>query len=104
MRKRFGAIRLAVCLCTLLSGTLGRAIFADTVIPAGSLPFSVAVNPVTNKIYVANNLSNTVTEIDGQTYVTTPINVGSAPTCIAVAPATNKIYVTNSGGSLTSID
>jgi len=39
----------------------------------------VAVNPVTNKVYVANNGSNNVTVIDGATNVTTTVAAGTDP-------------------------
>jgi len=37
----------------------------------GNLPYAVAVNPVTNKVYVVNYGSSTVTVIDGATNGTT---------------------------------
>ena len=40
---------------------------AIATITVGTAPFGVAVNPVTNRIYVANHDSNTVTVIDGVT-------------------------------------
>ena len=55
------------------------------------------MNPVTNKIYVANNASNNVTVIDGATNSTTTVSAGSAPVSVAVNPVTNKIYVANCG-------
>src|ERR1022692_2798010 len=58
-------------------------------------PVSVAVNPVTNQIYVANQNSNNVTVIDGATNNTTTLGVGTTPFGVAVNPVTNKIYVTN---------
>ena len=36
-------------------------------VPADKGPWAVAVNPVTNMIYVANRLSDKVTVIDGRT-------------------------------------
>jgi len=39
----------------------------------------VAVNPVTNKIYVANDDSTTVTVIDGATNSTTTVSAGTTP-------------------------
>lgn len=65
---------------------------------AGSGPFGVAVNPVTNRTYVANygwpGTGNTVSVIDGvtQTVVAT-VNVESDPQNVAVNPSTNRIYV-----------
>jgi YVTN family beta-propeller protein len=81
----------------------------------------VAVNPVTNKIYVVNSCGNdascksngTVTAIDGATDATTSIMVGFSPFAVAVNAVTNKIYVANrcgndptcgSGGTVTAID
>jgi YVTN family beta-propeller protein len=58
----------------------------------------VAVNPVTNQIYVANGGSNNVTVIDGATNLTTTVTDPNAkyPAAVAVNPVTNKIYVANS--------
>jgi DNA-binding beta-propeller fold protein YncE len=53
---------------------------------------SIAVNPVTNKVYVGNQ-GSTVNVIDGATNAMT--NVGSSlnvPCAVAVNPATNKVY------------
>jgi YVTN family beta-propeller protein len=61
----------------------------------------MAVNPATNKIYVTNNGSASVTVIDGTTNGTTPVAVGNNPCAVAVNPATNKIYVANTGSSNT---
>ena len=65
----------------------------------------MAVNPVTNKIYVANVGSNNVTVIDGATNTTTTVAAGSDPIAVAVNPVTNKIYVANrSSNNVTVID
>ena len=54
------------------------------------------MNPVTNKIYVANFSSSTVTVIDGATNsARRPCNAGTIPMPVAVNPVTNKIYVAN---------
>jgi YVTN family beta-propeller protein len=47
----------------------------------GSNPIAVAVNPVTNKVYVANQISGTVTVIDGATNTTTTVTVGGRSHC-----------------------
>ena len=60
-----------------------------------ALPHAVAVNPVTNQIYVANNSSNNVTVIDGATNNTTTVAVGTDTYAVAVNPTTNQIYVAN---------
>jgi DNA-binding beta-propeller fold protein YncE len=67
-----------------------------TTVAAGVFPFAVAVNPVTNKIYVANNsIYGKVTVIDGATNTTTTVTAGAEPYDVAVNPVTNKIYVAN---------
>ena len=63
---------------------------------SGSGPSAVAVNPVTNKTYVANLSSANVTVIDGATNATTTVAAGSNPWGVAVNPVTNKVYVANS--------
>ncbi|MBN6187686.1 S-layer homology domain-containing protein [Aneurinibacillus sp. BA2021] len=82
--------------------------FADTSlnpIEAGTNPQAVAVNPVTNKIYVVNFRSHNVTVIDGANGTTKTVGVGTFPSDIAVNPVTNKIYVTNSySNNVTIID
>src|SRR5260370_21438350 len=74
---------------------------AVTTIEAGTNPFAAAVNPVTNKIYVANRGSNTVTVIDGATNTPgpMPVPVGATPVAVAVNPVTNQIYVAIQGSS-----
>jgi YVTN family beta-propeller protein len=69
----------------------------------GEFPNEVAVNPVTNKIYVSNlcgidsscHSSGTVTVIDGATNKPATVNVGYYPYGLAVNSVTNKIYVAN---------
>src|SRR5271154_6192546 len=85
---------------------LALAAHAQTVtatVSAGSLPFSVAVNPATNNVYVTNYDSNTVTVIDGANNSTTTVAVGSNPSSVAVNPVTNKIYVANFGGNTVTV-
>jgi YVTN family beta-propeller protein len=72
-------------------------------IQVGSRPANLAVNSVTNKIYVANQ-GGTVTVIDGTTDATTTINTGGDSYGIALNATTNKIYVANAGGTVTVID
>jgi YVTN family beta-propeller protein len=55
----------------------------------------VAVNPVTNKIYVANNGSANVTVINGADNSTATVAAGTNPAAVAVNPVTNKSYVAN---------
>ena len=56
----------------------------------------MAVNPVTNKIYVANTGSNNVTVIDGTNNSTQTVADGAIVLyALAVNPVTNKIFVAN---------
>jgi len=50
---------------------------------------------VTNRIYVANTSSDSVTVIDGSTNTTTTAAAGTQPCAVAVNPVTNRIYVVN---------
>lgn len=89
------------CAVTIIDGATN----VTSAVLAGSGPEAVAVNPVTNKIYVANGDSGTVTVIDGATNATTTVGAGSGPTALAVNPVTNKIYVANRGSNnVTVID
>jgi len=69
----------------------------------GPAPYLLAINPVTNKIYVPNYDSGTVTVIDGTTNGTTPVTVGVNPYSVVVNPVTNKIYVGNYGSTYVTV-
>lgn len=74
-------------------------------VPTGSNPVAVAVNPFTNRIYVANQNSNNITVIDGWSNYTVTVAVGAAPAAIAMNVNTNKIYVVNeNSNSVTVMD
>ena len=69
---------------------------------------SIAIDSLTNKIYVANTCGNdpsctlstgTVTVIDGATLAFANLFVGWKPWTLAVNPATNRVYVPNSYGN-----
>ncbi|HWW23083.1 MAG TPA: Ig-like domain repeat protein [Edaphobacter sp.] len=90
-------------LCALIAGAGLRA--QTSTVGVGAAPFSVVVNPATNKIYVANYNGNNVTVINGLTNATSTVTTGNAPNAFAVNVVTNKIYVANfNGNSLTVID
>jgi YVTN family beta-propeller protein len=60
----------------------------------------VAVNPNTNRIYVANYGSNNVSIIDGASntvVAAVALAVGNYPWAVAINPNTNLIYVANGG-------
>ncbi len=74
----------------------GTTPYVLTSVKVGSYPIAVGVNPNTNRIYVVNYKSDTVSVIDGLTStVLDTIYVGRAPVDIGVNAATNRIYVIN---------
>jgi YVTN family beta-propeller protein len=76
--------------------TSGRQLTVTATIPVGGTPNAIDENPYTNRIYVANEDSDTVSVISGKTSkVLATIPVGSDPFTLAVNPLSNKIYVGN---------
>lgn len=66
---------------------------------------NVAVNPVTNMIYMTHDSTNTVSVINGSTdKVISTLAVGTFPTGVAVNPITNMIYVSNESGGVSVIN
>jgi DNA-binding beta-propeller fold protein YncE len=74
-----------------------------TRIPVGANPKAIAVNPVTNKVYVANANVDTVTIINANTGGTTSVPVGDFPAWIGINTETNRIYVSSVNGANTTI-
>ncbi|MGD0183265.1 MAG: YncE family protein, partial [Terriglobales bacterium] len=112
MMKAVEGLAVLGLMCAALSLSADAQAVVATV-AAGTNPQAVAVNPVTNKIYVANyNYGNTngnsnVTVIDGATNSATTVAVGPNPDAVTVNPNTNMIYVANgnsSSGTVTVID
>ncbi len=87
----------------IFAATPLRAQTVTDTVDTGNGPHAVAVNPVTNKIYVGNLSTNTVTVIDGATNNTSTVTVGTAPTTLAVNTITNKIYVANNGSAFVTV-
>jgi YVTN family beta-propeller protein len=80
-------------------------------IEVGNSPFGVTVDPITNKLYVANILDNTISVIDYVTYVDHTyiarvidnVTVGIFPTAVAADSNSGRVYVTNSGNNTVSV-
>jgi YVTN family beta-propeller protein len=107
--QRGPAPALAALLVLACLALLPGALHAQTVTATISVendPVAVAVNPVTNTIYVANQNSESVTVIDGSTNnITTTVTVGGEPAAIAVDAVTNQVYVVNTqSDTVTVID
>lgn len=105
-------VRLQVIIGLFLGSNLLGAQQVIATIPVG-IAGPIAINQLTNKIYVSNETSNTVTVIDGASLskvATIPVAVD--PYALAVNPVTNKIYVSTCGsdnscrtsGAVTVID
>jgi YVTN family beta-propeller protein len=70
----------------------------------GESPTGIAINAITNRIYVSNEHSNTISVIDGKTNnVVKTILVGTGPFHLVVNPNTNMIYVANSDDNTISV-
>ena len=75
-------------------------------VSVGHHPRGVTVNPITNKVYVTNYESGSVSVIDDSTNkVVGNITVGGFPSEVVVNSETNRVYVIHRGppGSLVSI-
>jgi YVTN family beta-propeller protein len=67
---------------------------ATATVETGTGMGGIAVNPETNRIFVANCQSSSVTVIDGATNRTRQVPTGWCPSHVDVNPVTNKIYIT----------
>ncbi|MFY9923025.1 MAG: immunoglobulin domain-containing protein [Opitutaceae bacterium] len=83
-----------VYMVAVLAGLTTRAAGGVSAIAVGQYPSAIAVNPVTNKIYVETG-ADTMVVIDGATGATTTVDAGANGGGILVNPVTNKIYITN---------
>ncbi len=99
-------IRRSAAAVAVFACVLAQAQTVSQDIATGRQPMAVAVNEVTNKAFVLNHGSNSVTVIDGNTRaVIATVKTGAGPEGLAVNPVTSKVYVANPGdGSVTVID
>jgi YVTN family beta-propeller protein len=80
-------------------------------IKARQEPVDVAVNPITNRLYIANYQNNTVSVIDYylsknqglKNETIANIQVGDGPESIDFNPITNRLYVSNSDSDTVSV-
>jgi YVTN family beta-propeller protein len=85
----------------VIDGTSDTVIATVTV---GLGPLYLKVNEANNRIYVENNVDNTVSVIDGATNtVIATVPVGSSPYLLTVNPVTNSVYVPNNGTNTVSV-
>jgi YVTN family beta-propeller protein len=120
-------LALFACLSLALAALGGNSARAQGAITTVALEYTsgaIAVNPVTNKVYIANeawtsqiepggsfDYGTGVTILDGNTLTATSAATGTAPGAVVVNPVTNKIYVGNAAyvdlsgdGNVTVID
>ena len=76
-------------------------ILSSASVGVGNSPNALAVNPVTNKIYVINGRGlNVIDGVSNTIRTTTPLPSDNILTAIAVNPVTNFIYITAQRGTL----
>ena len=74
------------------------------IINSGTFPIGIDVNPITDKLYVANQFSNTISVIDiDKSKIETSIEVGSSPYDVEVNPFLNRIYSSNRDSNTISV-
>ncbi len=77
---------------------------SNPIINSGSFPIGIDINPITNKLYVANQFSNTISVIDiEKSKVEKNIDVGNSPYDVDVNPFSNRIYASNRESNTISV-
>jgi YVTN family beta-propeller protein len=76
---------------------LDPTIFIYNEFPTGASPYAIAVDPITHRSFITNQLDNTVTVFDAaqHTITTTPPNVPMQATAVDVNPVTGTLYFLN---------
>lgn len=74
--------------------------------PSADVPQGLAIDPNTNRLYVGNDVDNSIAIFDGNTHALLGTIAGVAkPNGVAVDPALNRVYVTNrDSATVTVID
>jgi YVTN family beta-propeller protein len=106
MMKAVGGLVIVGFICAALPLSADAQVVTATIYLTNATATSpaVAVNTVTNQIYVANGGAD-VTVIDGATNNTTTVPAGTNPVAVAVNSVTNQIYVVNEeSNNVTVID
>jgi YVTN family beta-propeller protein len=77
---------------------------SNPIISSGSFPIGIDINPISNKLYVANQFSNTISVIDiEKSEVEKNIDVGNSPYDVDVNPFSNRIYTSNRDSDTISV-
>jgi YVTN family beta-propeller protein len=97
-------LRSSLLSFVLLASAASFAQHLRAQIPVGTAPTGIAVNITTNRVYVSNIGSNTVSVIDGATNtVIKTIPVGNQPTTVVLYAPANLVYAFNSADNTLSI-
>lgn len=86
---------LVGCVASLVGASPSDAMTTTATVNVGEYPTAVAVNDLTNKVYVANTRSGTISELDGSSLARRDIAVGTWPRAIAVYRPQNLVFVAN---------
>ena len=96
---------LGPCTVSVINGSDNTSLARPSSFPGGSNPQGIAVNQVTNMIYVTDLGTGTVTPINGATNTAgAPVSVGFGTNGIAVDAATNVLYVADSAQPAYAVD
>jgi YVTN family beta-propeller protein len=76
--------------------TSGRQLTVTATIPVGGTPNAIDENPYTNRIYVANEDSDTVSVISGKKNAVIATIKDRLPISLAIDPLTSRIYTADS--------
>ena len=77
---------------------------SSPIISSGSFPIGIDINPISKKLYVANQFSNTISVIDiEKSIVENNIDVGKSPYDVDVNPFSNRIYASNRDSNTISV-
>jgi YVTN family beta-propeller protein len=93
-RRQWGPALASLGFTLVLGTTVAAAEPMFTRIRVGDLPTSIAVNPVTDRVYVSSFFSQNLSIVDGTTNtVTATVPLGFAPRDVTVDTLANHVYV-----------
>ena len=64
-------------------------------VPISGAPEGLAINTLTNKIYVSDPNNGSVNVVEGEALAVTSVSAGAGARAIGVNPITNRVYVVN---------
>ena len=97
MRSRSSA-RLSLALALALLACAAPDAIAGA--PVGTHPVDVAVDPIANRVYVANLDDDSVSVVDGARLSSQSVLVGDEPVALAVDPVAGLVWVASDAGAM----